>query len=50
MQIFGKRRLTFVISFTVCKASPIVVKFTNYDSKHEIYSRHLRLRKLNLME
>ena len=50
MQIFGERRLTSVISFTVCKASPIVVKFTNYDSKYETYSRRLRLGKLNLME
>ena len=32
------------------KARPIIVKFTNYDSKYKIYSRRLRLRKLNLME
>ena len=49
------------ISFTFCLTlahpspphptpRPIIVKFTNYDSKYKINSRRLRLRKLNLME
>ena len=29
------------------KARPIIVKFTNYDSKYEMYSKRLRLRKVN---
>ena len=31
------------------KGSLIIVKFTNYDSKYEIYCRRFRLRQLNLM-
>ena len=29
------------------KARPIIVKFTNYDSKYEMYSKRLRLRKVD---
>ena len=29
------------------KARPIIVKFTNYDAKHEMYSKRLTLRKVD---
>ena len=32
------------------KARPIIVKFTNYDSKYEMYSKRLRLRKVDNRE
>ena len=32
------------------KARPIIVKFTNYDSKYEMYSRRLRLGKVDNRE
>ena len=32
------------------KPRPIIVKFNNYDAKYELYSKHLRLRKIDFMD
>ena len=32
------------------KPRPIIVKFNNYDAKYELYSKRLRLRKLDFMD
>jgi len=32
------------------KPRPIIVKFNNYDAKYELYSKRLRLRKIDFMD